>query len=127
MLRYKPDSIPALIDPDIRLITNDIFLTDLCLSPLQTECLLLPSTATTCTCDLLLYPPDERLHEQREVVHGEVVVVRVDELSEEVEVGLQVHRQVVLSEHFDERVEIQLDLLGKDFLPNLGGKGVQGW
>ena len=40
------------------------------------------------------------------------MVVRVDELSEEVEVGLQVHRQVVLSEHFDEGVEIQLDLLG---------------
>ena len=97
MFSNEPDRIPALIDPNIGLVTYHMLLATryFNLSSFQTQCLLLLASSSL-PCDFLLYSANKWLHKDSEIVHREVMVMSVDEFGKEVEIWLKVHCQVVL-------------------------------
>jgi hypothetical protein len=85
MLRYEPYGVPALIDPDIGFV---VILLD-GLPGVHLESLPLCAHAAL-QLYFLLDPLLQRLEEDLQVILGEIRVVCLNEVSQEVEVGVQI-------------------------------------
>ncbi len=79
MLSNESDGIPALIDPNICFLAQNLllFVGYFCLTPFETQCLFL--LRCSLPSNFLLDSTDKWLHENGEIVHSEIMIMSVNE------------------------------------------------
>lgn len=124
MLCYKPDGIPAFVNPNgCFTIQGFSFFGNFGLSTFETQGFLL---FWAFWIDLLLYPAHQWLHKDSEVFLSEIMIVRLDKITEKIEVRMQMDCEVVLCELHKHEIKVFLNLLCHRVLTYLCWKSVQG-